>query len=154
MRGLAILILFLLVPAGLVHGRLPLAKGTRTRKVDIKHLAIDLRCDWQKKKAYGTTSVTFTALAPTNLVTLDAGMLSIDSVTRVNGPSLKFDYDGSDKNDNLQITLDRTYHNSAEVTIRISYSTNHVNRPEPGNLAARTERVFDSQNRHRTTRPG
>jgi aminopeptidase N len=112
----------------------PSAKRIRTRKVDIKHIGIDLRFDWQKKKAYGATSVTLTALEPIDLVTLDAGMLSIDSIIMVKGPHLEFDYDGSDKNDNLRITLDRTYNAGAEVTIRISYSTNHVNRPDPGSL--------------------
>ncbi len=114
---------------------LPPARGMRIRKVDIKHIAIDLRFDWQKKKAYGTTSITLVVLAPIDRITLDAGMLSIDSITKINGPPLKFDYDGGDKNDNLQITLDRTYNAGAEVSLLISYSTNHVNLPEPGNLS-------------------
>jgi aminopeptidase N len=109
----------------------PSQKGIRTRNIDIKHIAIDLRFDWPQKKAYGTASVTFSLIAPLRRVALDAGMLSINSITLVNGTALRFDYDGGDKNDSLQIELDRLYSAGEEVTIRIAYRTNHVNLPDP-----------------------
>ena len=115
--------------------KLPPANQARPRNIDVKHLAIDLRFDWKKKQAYGTTAVTFAPLNPGGQIKLDAGMLTINSITLANGAPLKFSYDGGDKNDGLAITLDRVYQPTENLTVKIDYRTNWVNQPDPNNLA-------------------
>lgn len=95
---------------------------------------MDLRFDWAKKQAYGTTAVTLSPFNPTDKITLDAGFLTINSVVTHDGIPLKFEYDGGDKNDNLKLTLDHVYAAGETVTIRIEYRTNWVNQPDPNSL--------------------
>lgn len=110
------------------------ADGARSRKIDVKHIDIDLRFDWKKKQAYGITTIMLTPIGSTNQITLDAGMLSIHSITLVNGKSLKFEYDGSDKYDALKVMLDRIYQPNEDIILKIDYGTNHVNETDPNNL--------------------
>lgn len=113
--------------------RLPAPHWARARKVDIKHISIDLQFDWKKRQAFGSTAITLAPLWNTREVALDAGNLSIQSIT-LNGASLAFSYDGSDKDDALKITLDRSYRAGEEVTVVIHYHTNHINETDPLNL--------------------
>jgi aminopeptidase N len=106
----------------------------RIRNIDVKHIALDLQFDWKKKQAYGTVLVTLSTLNTSDKVTLDAGMLTINSVEINNGTALKFDHDNSNKNNNLQIQLDRSYSPSQEVTLVINYHTNYINETDPNNL--------------------
>ena len=106
----------------------------RSNKTDVKHLAIDLRFDMQKKQAYGTAAVTLFPLSSTDRITLDAGMLTVNSVRMDNGTQLKFNYDGGDKNDGLEILLDRIYDSDEELTVVIDYHTNWENKTDPNNL--------------------
>ena len=39
--------------------RLPSARWARPRKIDVKHVVLDLRFDWAKRQAYGTAAITF-----------------------------------------------------------------------------------------------
>ena len=39
--------------------KLPPVNWIRSRKIDVKHLDIDLRFDWDKEQAIGSTVVTF-----------------------------------------------------------------------------------------------
>lgn len=114
--------------------KLPDVNWIRSHKIDVKHIAIDLRFDWQKKQGHGTTSITVSPFRPTDKITLDAGMLTINTVVLNNGMPLKFTYDGGDKNDGLSITLDRIYHNGEDLTVTIDYHTNWVNVTDPNNL--------------------
>lgn len=109
-------------------------RSKRVRHIDVKHLALDLRFNWRKKQAYGTALVTLSTLKRSNTIKLDAAMLEITSIVLKNGPALKFEYDGSDRNDNLHIQLDRSYEPSQEITIVINYHTNHINETDPNNL--------------------
>ena len=106
----------------------------RKQNIDIKHISLDLKLDWSKKQAYGTAAITFSPLAETNTISLDAGMLTVNSVTLQTGNQLSFSYDGSDKNDALKITLDRIYKPSEEITLIIDYHTNHINNTDPMNI--------------------
>jgi aminopeptidase N len=115
--------------------KLPPINWGRSRKIDVKHIAIDLRFDWAKKQAYGTTAVTLAPLDSTSKIALDAAFFTINSVTSQNGTPLKFEYDGNDKNDNLKITLDRVYRAGENLTVKIDYRTNWVNMPDPVNLS-------------------
>lgn len=108
--------------------KLPPVNWIRSRKIDIKHLDIDLRFDWDKEQAIGSTVVTFSPFADTDKFQLDAAMMTIDGVTRVGGGALKFAYDGKKDNDNLDITLDRVYRAGEDVSVKVDYKTNYVNK--------------------------
>lgn len=112
----------------------PAGKPVRSNETDVKHLAIDLRFDMQKKQAQGITAVTLSPLSSTDRITLDAGMLTVNSVRTDNGTPLKFNYDGGDKNDGLEILLDRNYNKDEELTVIIDYHTNWQNKTDPNNL--------------------
>lgn len=116
---------------------LPRAQWARARKIDVKHIAIDLKFDWKKRQAYGATAITLAPLDVTDALSLDAGMLTINSIT-LNGTPLKFTYEGGDGNDGLMITLDRTYAAGENLTVRIEYHTNHINETDPVNLGGST----------------
>lgn len=113
--------------------RLPETHWARARKLDVRHLSIDLQFDWQKRQAFGTTTVTLAPLDATQDISLDAGMLTINSIA-LNKVPLTFSYDGSDKDDALKIKLDRIYQAGEELTITVSYRTNHINETDPLNL--------------------
>jgi aminopeptidase N len=114
--------------------KLPPVNWTRSRLIDVKHLVIDLRFDWQQKQAFGSTAITLAPFHPTNRIALDAAHFTINSVTTQNGAKLKFDYDGSAQNDSLKITLDRVYKAGEDVTVKIDYRTNWVNHADPNNI--------------------
>lgn len=114
--------------------KLPPANWIRSRNFDVKHIALDLRFDWNRKQAYGTAAVTFAPFHSTNQIALDAGMLTINSVTLASGTPLKFTYDGGDKKDGLIITLDRARKAGEDLTVKIAYHTNWINQPDPNNL--------------------
>lgn len=114
--------------------QLPLAHWARSRTLDLKHLALDLRFDWKKKQAFGTAAISLSPLNATDQVLLDAGMLTINAIALASGKRLTFDYDGGDKNDGLKINLDRVYQVNEELTIRIDYHTNWHNHTDPNNI--------------------
>ncbi len=107
--------------------KLPPVNWIRSRKIDVKHLDIDLRFDWDKEQAIGTTVVTFAPFADTDTFQLDAALMTIESVTLVGGGALKFTYDGKADNDNLTVTLDRVYRGGEDVKVAVVYKTNYVN---------------------------
>src|SRR5215204_5216982 len=107
--------------------KLPPVNWIRSRKLDVKHLDIDLRFYWDKEQAYGTTVVTFSPFSDSDTFTLDAAMMTISSVTLANGTALKYTYDGKKDNDNLEIKLDRAYKAGEDVKVRVKYRTNYVN---------------------------
>ncbi len=119
-----------------LHPNPVVAVGPRgARTIDVKHVAIDLRFDWPHRQAFGTAAITLAPLRAARTITLDAGMLTIQSIALTNGPPLAFSYDGGDKNDGLVITLDRIHPAGTDLTIRITYRTNWVNESDPNNLA-------------------
>ncbi len=107
--------------------KLPPVNWIRSRKIDVKHLDIDLRFDWDKEQAMGTTVVTFAPFADTDTFALDAALMTIESVTLVGGGSLKYTYDGKADGDNLNVTLDRVYRGGEDVKVEVTYKTNYVN---------------------------
>jgi aminopeptidase N len=109
---------------------LPPVNWIRSRKFDIRHLDIDLRFDWDKEQAIGSTVVTFAPFGDTNHLQLDAAEMSIDSVELVGGGPLKFRYDGKLPNDNLDIDLGRPVRAGEEAAVRVVYSTRYVNKAE------------------------
>jgi aminopeptidase N len=114
--------------------KLPPARWMRSRQIDVKHIAIDLRFDWKKKQAYGIATITLSPLHSADKITLDAGLLTINSIKLSNGVPLKFAYDGGERNDGLEINLDRIYKSSEEVTVKIDYHTNWSSPSDPNTL--------------------
>lgn len=115
---------------------LPPAQWQRPRTLDVKHVALNLRFDWQKKQAYGTASLTLAPMAASRTITLDARLLTISSVAvrhekGINEKNTEFRHDSTDKNDNLTITLDRTYQAGEDLTLTIAYRTKWVNATDP-----------------------
>ena len=115
--------------------KLPSMHKQRNNNIDIKHIALNLRFNWQKKQAIGIATITLSPTIASNQIALDAGMLTINSIVLQNGTALKYKYDESDKDNALNITLDRIYNANEEVTIVIDYHTNEVNEIDPNNLS-------------------
>ena len=107
--------------------KLPPVNWIRSRTIDIKNISIDLRFDWDKSQAYGFDVVTFAPFSDTDKFTLDAALMTIDSVKLADGTPLKFNYDGKKDNDNLEIMLGRNYPAGQDVSVRVDYKTNYVN---------------------------
>ena len=107
--------------------KLPPVNWIRSRKIDTKHIAIDLRFDWEKRQAIGNETITVAPFGDTDRFTLDAAMMTISSVTTGDGKPLKFNYKGGAENDNLEIELGRTVKDGEDVAVNIAYTTNYVN---------------------------
>lgn len=107
--------------------KLPSVNWIRSRKIDIKHIVIDLKFDWDKSQAIGSTVITLAPFADADSVMLDAASMTIESVSLVGGGELKYTYDGKKDNDNLDIALGRFYTGGEELKIKVDYKTNYVN---------------------------
>ena len=107
--------------------KLPPVNWIRSRAIDVKHVAIDLRFDWEKESAYGTTTITIAPFKDTDRFFLDAASMTINSVKLANGTTLKFNYDGKKDGDNLEIMVGRTLKAGEDITVKVDYRTNYVN---------------------------
>lgn len=114
--------------------KLPALQEIRHSAIDVKHIALDLQFDWQKKSAFGTATITLSPLNAVNTIALDAAKMTIKTVKTEKGKSLKFDYDGSEKEENLKIQLDKVYKPTENVVLSIEYHTNHINETDPNTL--------------------
>lgn len=114
--------------------KLPALQEIRHSAIDVKHIALDLQFDWQKKSAFGTATITLSPLNAVNTIALDAAKMTIKTVKTEKGKSLKFDYDGSEKEGNLKIQLDKVYKPTENVVLIIEYHTNHINETDPNTL--------------------
>ena len=117
-------------PLDLEDTKLPPVNWIRSRTIDVKHVLIDIRFNWEKQQALGTTAVTLAPFNDTDKITLDAASMTINAVTTADGKTLKFNYKGGDSNDNLEIVLDRVYRGGEDVTVKVDYATNYVNSAE------------------------
>ncbi|MDQ2976252.1 MAG: HEAT repeat domain-containing protein [Acidobacteriota bacterium] len=89
---------------------------------DTKHIALDLRFDWEKQQAIGTETIDLSPLAR-NLkhVLLDAAFMNFASIKLPSGTSLQYKFD--EMNQKLDISLDRAYQPDDEIRLVISYNT-------------------------------
>jgi aminopeptidase N len=110
--------------------KLPPVNWIRSRAIDVKHVAIDLRFDWEKESAMGTTTITIAPFKDTNKFFLDAASMTVNSVTLPNGTPLKFNYDGKKDGDNLEILVGRTLKRGENITVKVDYRTNYVNQAD------------------------
>ncbi|MBL7816961.1 MAG: HEAT repeat domain-containing protein [Saprospiraceae bacterium] len=118
--------------------KLPALQEMRQPKIDVKHIALDLSFDWQKKQTFGTATLTLSVLNDAPIVALDAAKMTIKSVKIGQGKSLKFDYEGGEKDENLKIYLDKTYKHTENILLNIEYHTLHINEPDPNSLGGST----------------
>lgn len=110
--------------------KLPPVNWIRSRDIDVKHVAIDLRFDWDKESAYGTTTVTLAPFASTNKIALDAAAMTINHVALADGTPLKFSYDEKAANNNLEIFLPRLVGGGESVSVKVNYRTNYTNKSD------------------------
>ena len=110
--------------------KLPPVNWIRSRTIDVKNISIDIRFDWDKEQAIGSEVITFAPFNDTNTFPLDAAMMTIDSVKLADGTPLKFTYDGKKDNDNLEIMLDKVRPSGQDISVRIDYKTNYVNKAD------------------------
>ena len=107
--------------------KLPLVNWIRSRTIDVKDISIDLRFDWEKEQAYGSTVITLAPFNDTDRFPLDAAMMTIESVTLADGTVLKYNYDGKKDDDNLEVLLGRNYPAGQYIKVKVTYRTNYVN---------------------------
>ena len=100
----------------------PVYRATAERINDLVHTKLDAKFDYQKQQLNGKTWITLKPhFYPTDSLRLDAKGMDIHEVAVVKGAKnnpLKYDYDGLF----LNIRLDKTYRNSEEYTVYISYT--------------------------------
>lgn len=101
--------------------KLPPANYIRSHDYDMRHIALDLRFDWEKEQTIGTAAITLAPLV-TNFrnIDLDAGLMVINSV-KMNGKNLKFDY--NEPKSLLRVELERVYSINEPVTFVVDYRT-------------------------------
>lgn len=94
-------------------------KAAATLSFDIQHTKLDLRFDWAKQYVIGTAEISGTPyFKPLTSITLDAVGFEIQQVLLVpTAKSLDYRYNGS----KLDITLDRSYQKSENITLLIEY---------------------------------
>lgn len=98
---------------------------------DTRHIALDLRFDWEHEQLVGVETMVFRPLlANLQSVELDAADMTIASVKLVNGAPLKFDMNAEKQK--LTIALGRSYQPTDELTITIDYRTNASHDAIPG----------------------
>jgi aminopeptidase N len=102
---------------------------------DMRHVALDLRFDWEREQLIGIETMVFRPLlVNVKSIELDAADMTITSVKLVNGGPLQFEVDGM--NQKLRIALGRAYQPSDELTIVTEYHTNGPQNKLPGLVGA------------------
>ena len=102
--------------------KLPPVHYVRSRDYDVKHIALNLKFDWEKEQTYGTATITLSPLVnDLRRVDLDAGLMIINSVKLAGGADLTFNY--VDKETLLSVDLDRVYNSGETLTFIVDYRT-------------------------------
>lgn len=90
---------------------------------DTRHIALDLRFDWEKEQLIGRENLSFAPLVDDlRSIQLDAANITVTAVTIASGKSLQFDSEPAKQK--LKITLDRAYQPSETLTLVLDYHTN------------------------------
>ncbi|HZS07138.1 MAG TPA: DUF3458 domain-containing protein [Blastocatellia bacterium] len=100
--------------------QVPPPNWTRSHDYDVQHYRINVSFDWQKKMVTGDVTITLRPF-PNNFkeVELDAGEMTIKSVTLAGGKALQYKYEDNEK---LRVTLDRPYVAGQDITFNVAYS--------------------------------
>src|SRR5215470_15583938 len=92
----------------------------RSHNYDVQHYRIKLAFDWAAKSVTGATTITLKPLTGDfKEIEIDAGEMSIKSVSLAGGSPLKFDYRDNEK---LLVSLDRAYTPANTIEVTINYS--------------------------------
>jgi aminopeptidase N len=90
---------------------------------DTRHIALDLRFDWDKEQAIGRETFIFSPLVDNfRGLDLDAANITVNTIRLLPSTQLQFSDDPAKQK--LHITLDRPYQTNETVTIVIDYRTN------------------------------
>lgn len=119
------------VPQATLRTRpLPPVQYIPGRDYDVRHIALDLKFDWEREQALGTATISFAPLT-NNLkqVEFDAANMTFSSVKLNGGAELQYETDTP--HEKLRVVLDRAYQPSDVLTVVISY---HTNGPTPQSL--------------------
>ncbi len=104
---------------------LPPIHYVRSHDYDVRHVALDLKFDWEKEQAYGTATITLAPLvSEMKTVELDAGLMIINSVKLLNGNGLQFRYEKSESR--LSVDLERVYKFGETIAFIVDYRTDGV----------------------------
>lgn len=115
--------------------QLPPHQSERVSNIDIKHILLNLKFDWGKKQAFGSAELSLSLKTASNIIYLDGAHLNIQKVTLKNGEKLNYIYDGSEKDNALQITLNKTYTNLDTISVIVYYNTKWKNNIDPNYLS-------------------
>src|SRR4030095_14669303 len=90
---------------------------------DTRHIALDLRFDWDKQQLLGRETLVFSPLVvDLKAITLDAANITTTGIKLSSGTPLQFTTDVAKQK--VNVTLNRSYQPSDELTITIDYHTN------------------------------
>ncbi len=102
---------------------LPPAQYIPDHDFDTRHIALNLRFDWEHEQLNGVETFVFKPLlADLRTIELDAGEMTISSVKMGSGNELKFQMDLPKQK--LRIELGRPFQPADEITLVIDYHTN------------------------------
>ena len=100
----------------------PPAQYIPDRDFDTRHVALDLRFDWDHEQIKGIETFVFKPLiSDLKKIELDAAEMVITSVKTVSGDTLKFEMDLAQQK--LRIEMGRPYQPAEEITLVIEYHT-------------------------------
>jgi aminopeptidase N len=119
------------IACALALGNGSCAHAARTPKIDVQHVAIELRFDEAARQAIGEARLTLAPLAATPEVRLDAVRLAIESVQLEGGAALPFTLDPTAEDEALAIRLPRTWAAGERLALTIRYRTGWVNTTNP-----------------------
>jgi aminopeptidase N len=113
----------------------PPTQYIRDHDFDTRHVALDLRFDWEREQLIGVETMSFKPLiANLKSIELDAADMTITSVKFINGGPLQFEMDAVKQR--LRIALDRAYQPADELTIVTEYRTSGPQDRIPGLVGA------------------
>ncbi|MEM8894072.1 MAG: M1 family aminopeptidase [Bacteroidota bacterium] len=98
--------------------------------IDVSHMVIDLRFDWEEKQAIGSTTIELTLLEESQFVYLAAEGLDIQTISKVDCENLTYE----SESEQLIIDLGKEYHAEDRLAIKIDYQTTEHNDTDPNNI--------------------
>ena len=102
---------------------LPPPRYIPSRDYDTRHVALNLRFDWEREQALGSATISFSPLVKDlGKIELDAANMTFSQVKLSTGQILKYESDPDKQK--LRIILDHPYQPSETVTVVIDYHTN------------------------------
>lgn len=128
---------------------LPPVRYIPSREYDLRHVALDLKFDWNAEQAFGTATLTFAPLlANTKTATFNAELGAVNSVKLADGKALQYKLD-ADK-ETLTVELDRAYQPNQTVTVAIDYRSG---KPKGGSPIGGAALTFIKPNDRDANRP-